>query len=248
MEQKTSLDKALTVLEQVCMAGESGVRHLAGELGYPASTVHRILSVLLRRNYLRRDPVSRHYYPSLKILELSSQAREEMDIVGAARPILRSLMEATGETSNLVIFEDMEAVYVEQVTNTQSLLRMFTKVGARVPLYCSGVGKAYLAHLPVDKALDYFRQVPKQRHTARTIVEEAPFLAELESIRRNGYALDQEEMEDGVGCVAALVANGDGVLGALSVSGPSSRTITDAPRLGRQVRRACASLAQSLRY
>ena len=237
------------MLDFVAQSGEVGLRQLAQQVGFPPATVHRILAVLVRRGYVKQDPATRQYRLSLKPLELSSLVRERMDIVVVARPLMRHLMETTGETSNLVIFDNMEAVYVEQVTNVHSLLRMFTQVGARVPLYCSGVGKAYLALLPQEQALEYFRSVAKKKHTANTIVEEDSMLAELESIRQKGFSLDQEEVEEGVGCVAAVVNSRSRVLGAISISGPSSRVLGhNVDRLARLVMDAAESVAQGMGF
>ena len=163
---------------------------------------------------------------------------------------MRDVMELSGETVNLVVFDNFEAVYVDQVANPQSMLRMFTQVGARVPLYCSGAGKAYLAAQPEQDVLDYFRQADKKRHTSQTILDEAILLAELGKVRQRGYATDNEEMEYGVRCVAVLIRQCRGhPAGALSISGPSSRlTLERIPALGPQLRRVAEDIGQQLGF
>jgi DNA-binding IclR family transcriptional regulator len=131
--------------------------------------------------------------------------KDNLEIITAATPVLQKLVENTGETANLVCFEHMEAVYVEQMSNTKSLLRMFTRVGARVPLHSSGVGKAFLAVRPREEVLDYFRSVKKVRYTKNSLVKEDEFFRDLEETRIRGYAVDREEFEDGVGCIAAVI-------------------------------------------
>lgn len=224
----TSLDKALAILDALGAHSRAGVKELAQQTGMPPSTVHRFLTTMARCGYVRQDPATKQYHLSLKLLELGAKVRIDLDIVVAARPHMRRLMEKSGETVNLVVFDAGEAVYVEQEANTRAMLRMFTRVGARVPLYCSGVGKAFLAWLGDEAALEYFAKVDKLRHTARTIMEPDALLRELRTIRQTGYAVDDEEMEAGVRCVAALILQaGPAVAGAMSISGPSARLPTD---------------------
>jgi len=220
----TSLDKALVLLEALGSKSRAGIKELARGTGLPPSTVHRLLSVLARGGYVRQDPASKRYHLSLKLLELGAKVRSDLDLVAVARPHMHHLMEDSGETVNLVMFDSSEVVYVEQEANTRAMLRMFTRVGARAPLYCSGVGKAFLARLGDNAAAEYFEKVEKVKHTSSTIVDTAAFLDELAAIRKQGYAVDDEEMEAGVRCVAALVLQaGPAVAGAMSISGPSAR-------------------------
>ena len=104
-------------------------------------------------------------------------------------------MEATSETVNLALFDGAGTVYVDQVANSNSFLRMFTRVGTRVPLHCTGVGKACLAGLPKEFLLEYWRTTEKKRYTEKTITDEPRLKTDLQSIRRLGYAVDDEEME-----------------------------------------------------
>jgi DNA-binding IclR family transcriptional regulator len=247
MAQETSLDKALNVLEIIAQGGDARLSTLVESTGYPAATIHRILAVLVRRRYVRQDPASRKYMLSLKCLEISSRVKENLEIITAARPVMQKLMEQTGETVNLVSFEDMEAVYIDQISNTKSLLRMFTRVGARVPLHSSGVGKAYLAVRPPAEVLDYFRSVKRIRYTKNSLMKENEFLRDLEETRSRGYAVDREEFEDGVGCIAAIITQNVQVAGAMSISGPSSRILgANTERLAVDVVRSAAVISQQL--
>ena len=249
MEKQTSLVKAFQILELLAQSGSMGLNAISSQIGYPASTVHRILATLGHMGYIRQEPATRLYAVSLKMLELTQGLREDLDIISVARPVMREAMEATGETVNLVVFENLEAVYVEQVNNTRSLLRMFTKVGARVPLYCSGVGKAYLANQPREKTLDYLAATKLTPLTPKTIVDRTELLAELERVQESGFARDREEIESGVACVAAAIWHAGLVVGGLSISGPSTR-VTDqsAGRLGLEVVRAADKISKGLEY
>jgi DNA-binding IclR family transcriptional regulator len=249
MEKQTSLVKAFQILESLAQNGPMGLNSIAAHTGFPASTVHRILATLGHLGYIRQENGTRQYGVSLKMLELTQGLREDLDIVTVARPIMREAMEATGETVNLVVFEDSEAVYVEQINNTRSLLRMFTKVGARVPLYCSGVGKAFLANQPQEKALEYLSRTQIRPLTQHTIVDKAALLRELDQVRAAGFARDKEEIENGVACVAAPIWHAGKVVGGLSISGPSNR-VTDetAPELGQEVVRAALEITKGLEF
>jgi DNA-binding IclR family transcriptional regulator len=247
VKHTTSLDKALQIIAVVAAEGEIGVRKLAERTGFPPSTIHRILAVLLRNHYLDQDRTSKEYRLSVRFLELAAQARGNWSIGAAARPVMQRLMEESEETVNLVVYDDMRAVYVEGVSHGGSLLRMFTQVGASVELYCTGVGKAYLATLEEADALAYFRRAERITYTANTIVEEEAFLRELAVIRAQGFAMDNQEKEKWVRCVATVIPHGHPPTWGLSLSGPSSRlTVAKAVKLGPIVCEAAAEIAARL--
>jgi len=244
----TSLEKALALLDALAARGSAGVAELSRGTGMPPPTVHRLLTVLAAARYVRQETGSRNYRLSIKLLELGARVRAELDLADAARPVMQVLAGETGEAVNLVVFDNGEAVYVEQECATSSMLRLFTRVGARVPLACSGVGKAYLASLDPAQALALFEAAPRTARTPRTILTPDVFREELERARRQGYAVDDEEMETGVRCVAALIRRTGGLAaGALSVSGPSARLTPGAiPGLGLRVARAAADISALL--
>jgi len=245
MADETSLDKALNVLETIAQAGDARLSTLAEATGYPLATLHRILKVLVRRRYVRQDSATRKYMLSLKCLDIFSKVKDNLEIITVARPVMQKLMERAGETVNLVCFEDREAVYVDQISNTKSLLRMFTRVGARVPLHSSGVGKAFLAARPPAEALEYFRNAKKVRYTENSLVKEEAFLRDIEETRTRGFAVDREEFEDGVGCIAVVITQKGEVAGAMSISGPSSRLFgAGTTQLAAEVVRSAAAVSQ----
>lgn len=246
----TSLDKALQVLDALCQQGRAGIKTLTRATGYPAPTVHRLLAALVRNHYVTHDPVTREYTLGLKFLELGARVRADIRLASLAMPAMRELMELSGETVNLVVFEHYEAIYVEQVVNPRSMLPMFTRIGARMPLYCSGVGKAYLAAQDEDFVHAYCRDVARTRQTSHTLVDEDALLEDVRRVRHLGYAVDDEEMEYGVRCAAALICQSPRVvLGGLSVSGPAARiTRPMLDQLGVQVRRAAREISTGLGF
>ena len=244
----TSLDKALYLLDTLCLHGRASIKTLAQATGYPAPTVHRLLATLVRNGYVQHEAASREYALGLKFLEFGARVRGDLRLASLVMPAMRELMELSGETVNLVVFEHYEAIYVEQVVNPRSMLPMFTRIGARMPLYSSGVGKAYLAAQDENFVRTYCQSVARERKTSHTIVEEDALLQELHSIRRQGYAVDDEEMEYGVRCAAALIRQSARVvMGSISISGPAARISQERlAQLGVQVRRAAEEISMGL--
>ncbi len=240
----------MRLVDVIAKAKSIGLRELAAESGFPPSTVHRLLGILAGCHFVTQDAETKKYRLSLKFLELGAVVREDLDVIGVARPHMSALMEATSETVNLAFFDSAEVIYVDQISNSNSLLRMFTRMGARAPLHCTGVGKARLAAMSDDAVAEYWRSAKKERHTVNTIVDEQTLQRELQNIRRVGYAVDNEEMEIGVRCVASLIRqHRAGIVGAVSISGPSSRlTIENAPSLGTSVRDTALRITADLGY
>jgi DNA-binding IclR family transcriptional regulator len=250
MTKLTSLEKALKLLDAVAKAKSVGLRDVAAELGFPPSTTHRLLGVLTNSRYLKQDHETKKYQLSLKFLEMAAAVRENLDVITVARPHMVSLTHATSETVNLAFFEGAEIVYVDQIANSDSLLRMFTRVGTRAPLYCTGVGKAYLAGQSTEFVSEYWTAADKKKYTEKTILDETALNRELDAVRRLGYAVDNEEMEIGVRCVASPIRQHIGsIIAAVSISGPSSRLTSDrTPRVGELVRRAADEISTDLGY
>ncbi len=250
MTKLTSLEKALNLLDAVAKTKSVGLRDLAAELGFPPSTTHRLLGVLTNSRYLKQDHETKKYQLSLKFLEMAAVVRENLDVIAVARPHMVILTQTTSETVNLAFFDGSEIVYVDQVANSDSLLRMFTRVGTRAPLYCTGVGKAYLAGQSTGFVSEYWRAAAKKKYTEKTIWDETALNRELDAVRRLGYAVDNEEMEIGVRCVASPIRQHIGsIIAAVSISGPSSRLTSDrTPIVGELVRQAAGKISADLGY
>ncbi len=250
MAKLTSLEKGLRLIDVVAKAKSVGLRELAAESGFPPSTVHRLLGILTNCHFMTQDSGTNKYRLSLKFLELGAAVREDLDVVAVARPHMSALMTATSETVNLAFFDSAEVIYVDQVANSNSLLRIFTRVGTRVPLHCTGVGKVRLASMPDESVAEYWRSAKKERYTVNTIKDEQRLARELQKIRRLGYAVDTEEMEIGVRCVASLIRQDRArLVGAVSISGPSSRLTDDKiTSLGELVRQTAGRIAADLGY
>jgi IclR family acetate operon transcriptional repressor len=213
-----SLHRALDVLEGFAAAGgTASLSDVAAACGLPLPTVHRLAGTLAGRGYLRQLP-DRRYCLGSRLVPLGAEAHA---LLGErAMPALRVVASLTGESANLAVLTQGRAEYVSQAQGGHAM-RIFSEVGNRVELHCTGVGKALLAVLPRERAGQLIAAAELTAHTPATITDPAALHAELDLIRARGYALDEGEMEAGVRCVA--VGIGGAVPMALSVSGPSAR-------------------------
>ncbi len=191
--------------------------------GLPTSTVHRLLATLEAERFVRLDPAEGHWQIGVEAFRVGNAFARTRDLVAIARPYLRRLVEATGETANLYLAVDGEAVCMAQVECRQ-MMRAIARPGGRVLMHCSGVGKAILAALEPEEVHAVLRRHGLPRLTERTIDTPRRLEAALAEIRDRGWALDDEEHAIGLRCVAAAIRDENArPVGAVSVSGPSVR-------------------------
>ncbi|ANY08565.1 IclR family transcriptional regulator [Pseudonocardia sp. HH130630-07] len=218
-----SIARAFQVLGVMADAGtELTVSELADASGLPLPTIHRIVRTMRDLGYAHQL-ANRRYTLGPRLIGLGDRASRVLGV--RAGEDLRALAGQVGETANLAVLDGERAVYTAQVPSPHSM-RMFTEVGRRVHLHSTGVGKALLAQLDDDAAARILRSAGTPAMTGRTVVDPAALLAELAGIRRAGRAIDDEEQELGVFCVAAPVP-GAPVPTAVSVSGPVQRSSHD---------------------
>ena len=216
----------------------AGLQRLAQDTGLAKSTVHRLLASLVSLGYAAQDENGR-YRLTLKMFELSSGIVNSMDIMDVAKVHLERLAQRTGEAVHLVIRDGQDIVYIYKTESGP--MRMSSRVGLRSPLYCTGVGKAILATLPADEVTNIWQHTTPQKLTAHTIVEFDALQAQLTEVRTNGYAIDDEENELGVRCVAVAIPGvGGRADSAFSISGL-------APYMTPERIRRIATLAQDAR-
>ncbi|HIZ48256.1 MAG TPA: IclR family transcriptional regulator [Candidatus Gemmiger excrementavium] len=214
-----SVERIFALIERLAAhpAGAS-LQRLAQETELAKSTVHRLLASLVALGYAMQDGETGRYRLTLKMFELSSGIVNSMDIMGVAKAHLERLAQRTGEAVHLVIRDGQDIVYIYKTENGP--MRMSSRVGLRSPLYCTGVGKAILATLPPEKVADIWARSHPQKLTDRTVTDLAQLQAQLEGVRVNGYAVDDEENELGVRCVAVAIPGADGRADtAFSISG-----------------------------
>lgn len=235
-----SVERTFELLEAMSdLGGTAGLKQLADRLGLPAPTAHRLVRTLVDLGYVRQGP-SREYTLGARLMRLGEHASE---LLGTwAMPHLRYLVDEIGESANLAMLDADRIVYAGQAPGRHSM-RMFTEVGRRAPVHCTAVGKAMLALMSVERASAIVALSPMSPQTVNTITSPQRFREELELVRSLGYAVDNEEQEIGVRCVAVAVP-GRLPHAALSISGPSPR-MTDAliHRAAPLLRSAAAAVA-----
>lgn len=217
-------DRLFLVMETLAETGPAGLIDLSNRLNLHKSTVHRLLNSLIYMGYARQEQETGKYSLTFKILEISNKVLNKVDVLEIARPHLKRLMQQTGETVHFVQIDGTEAVYIDKVESHQNSVRMVSKVGSRIPLYCSGVGKAMLATMKPEAVKKLWEASDIHRLTPHTIIDYSSFLQDLEDIRKRGYALDNEENEEGVRCIAACLTDFKGKAKyAFSISAPVNR-------------------------
>jgi len=224
-DQVQSLVRALSLLNRIAEAPDEGVTltELAQQVGLPSSTAHRLLITLEQERYVRFNNDGRLWSIGVQAFVTGCAFTKNRGLARIARPHLRRLMEETGETVNLAVEDEGEAVYLAQVECSQ-MMRAFARPGSRVPMHCSAVGKAIFSAAS-DKALaKILHQRGMPRLTVKTITSTAGLRTALQEARALGYAVDDEEHAVGLRCIAAPVYDETGdVVAAVSVSGPVVR-------------------------
>lgn len=202
---------------------EWGVTELSRDLRINKSTVSKILSTLEFHRYLTQNPENRKYRLGLRFFELGFLVADQMDLQKIAFPIMEELSKKVQETVHLVIMDEFEIVYINKVETSQSL-RIGTRVGGRLPAYCTGVGKVLLAGLSQEEMKKFIQQTPLKKLTPRTVTSPERLKESLDQIRNQGYAIDNEEFSQGLVCVAAPIYNHSRkTIAAISISGPTNR-------------------------
>jgi DNA-binding IclR family transcriptional regulator len=241
------LDRVFSMLDILALnTSDMTIPDLSAALGLHKSTVHRLLMVLEHNRFVERTADGR-YCLGLRLFELGSRAVDRLNLTEQARPYLEKLVLEIGETAHLCILEDDQVLYVEKVEPARTV-RMPSRVGRRNPPYCTAVGKALLAFLD-DEALDALIQgLELKAYTRNTIVTPAALKKDLYLVRQRGYAVDNEEIEEGLKCIAAPVRNYSGrVIASLSIAGPAFRiTHQTIPSVAKAVITIAAELSGAL--
>jgi DNA-binding IclR family transcriptional regulator len=215
-----AVEIAFNIIDALQNEGGAGVTQLAEELGHSKSTIHSHLRTLEKRKIIVRKGDG--YRLSLRILDMATHIREQAGNYEVIRNEVDALAEETGEIAQFGIEEYEQVSYLYKATGDLAV-ETASRIGTQQEMYSTALGKTILAHLPsrrVEEIVDSMEFVPK---TSTTITTSEELYEDLEAIAERGYGIDDEENIDGLRCVAAPVREGDTVLGAVSVSGPSSR-------------------------
>jgi DNA-binding IclR family transcriptional regulator len=244
-----AVERALQLIDVVARSRlPLSVTDLSRALALAPSTIHRLLQTLSAQGYVMQYPESKRYGVGRGVSEIGRALVLRHDLALRARPHLEELAAATGETANLAVLYGSNAIYLSQV-ESPSLIRVAGNLGYAAPLHASAVGKVYLADFEPGMVADVAAHTGLERYTDRTISSLEALQGELALVNAQGYAVDDEEREPGVRCIAAGVRGSSGtVVSAISISGPTSRVTPErVPALAGLVVEAARRLSSGFR-
>lgn len=220
----SSIAKVFQILETVVAHQERGLAYseVVARTGLPKASAHRALKSLVQMGYLRFDAEASRYFGDLKLASLGSAVTSHFDLKGYVRPFLAALQAETGHTCNLGVLSGDAGVYLDKLEGSEAYgIKLYSAIGKRFPLHCTGMGKILLAGLsPAERRKLLTRKL--QTFTPNTITQPARLTRELKEVQRCGYALDRQEITRGIECVAAPLRDGEGVtIGAVSAAFPA---------------------------
>ncbi|WP_170422971.1 IclR family transcriptional regulator [Ruegeria arenilitoris] len=240
-----SLDRALGVLTSVARLERAALSDLAREVDVPTATTHRILTTLQKHGFVAFDDERQEWMIGIEAYRTGASFLRRNSVIEIGRPILRRLMQDSGETANLAVPDGAEVVFVGQV-ETPNPIRAFFPPGARTPMYASGTGKAILAALSEAALAKTLGAASPVAFTASTLTPGEGLQKDLAETRTRGWSHDSEERYEGMSCIGAAIFNDRGEpCAGISVSGPTARFGTDrAPELGELVLAAALEITQ----
>lgn len=242
-----SLDRAMEVFEYLSKTQGKPLSEIAEETRQSPATVYRILVTLEGRNMVEFDTEAQHWHIGPRAFTIGARYLRRTSLVDRARPILRKLMEVTGETANLGVAKEGTILFLSQV-ETHANIRAFFPPGTLSPMHASGIGKALLAFMEEERLERLLGAAALEQFTDYTITDVETLRTSLSEIRQKGFSVDDEEKSPGMRCIAAPVfdLNGEAVAG-ISVSGPTNRLSTsEIERLSRPVIEAADQLTHAI--
>jgi DNA-binding IclR family transcriptional regulator len=245
-----AVERALAMLEAVAQEPEGlSNAEISRKLQIPKSSASYILRTLETQGYLNRNEESGKYRVGLKILSLSRGALSGIDVREVALPIMQHLMEKTGLTCHLAILDGPDAVYIEKV-EPQGFIRMDTWVGRRMRVHATSVGKGLVAHIPQERLEKILHERGMEKRTPKTITTVPRLMKELEKVRAQGYAVDDEENNLGARCLGAPVFNQQGGIEAsVGLSGTINQVNEQTmPRIVEALKDAARHISMQLGY
>lgn len=215
-----SVERALLLIELLAReTRELTLTEIASRMGWPKSTVYGLISTLRDYRYVDQSEETGCYRLGIRFFELGNQIAHSWDIRSVAKPFMQKLNNQLGDMIQLAAEDQGEVLYLEKIDSTH-LIRIVSEIGRRLPMHCSGLGKSILAYLPTGRVKQIIRQHGMHSFTEHTITYLPALEKELDKIRRQGYAVDDQEVMEGLRCVAAPIFDSRGqVKYAVSVSG-----------------------------
>ncbi len=244
-----AVDHALLLLSCYTDKEEMGVTELSQRMGLHKNNVFRILATLEFRGYIEQNPKTEGYRLGPKIFELGLIFKYQMGLIKHARPVMEKLRDRFNETVYLGVLRNIYSIYIDNVETTHTI-RVVSRVGVQIPAYATAIGKAQLAFLPPDELEELFKDKKLKQYTPNTITDVNELMEHLKEVAEKGYAVDNEEFQEDVKCVAAPIRDYTKyVVAGLSISAPSFRMTED--RMGEMieaVKEAALEISKHLGY
>ncbi len=227
--QNLSIMKALDIIEYLAEQNNEPQRmcDIARALDLNISTISRFLSSLVSRGYVRQDADTSRYMLTLRFCGIAGRISSNLQVYNLALPVMKEISREVRETVCLAVEQNAMVEYIGVVHAADQMMQTLQRIGNRAPMYCTGIGKLLLCGHTEEEIRQILRQRGMEAFTPNTITDEEALLAELDRVRAQGYAYDNEECEIGARCIAVPVYNQYGqVIAGVSVTGPSIR-LTD---------------------
>lgn len=245
-----SVERALKILEYLSGGvSEIGITDIASYMGLGKSTIYGLVNTLVQEGYLEQNPDNKRYRLGLKLFELGCIVQERMDIREIARPYLKELSEHFKMTVHMGLYKDEEVVYIDKMDAPDTRV-VYSQVGKRAPMYCTGIGKAVLAELKPEDIGRILDSQKLEALTPNTMTDKEEIRKELECIRKKGYSTDNEEVELGLKCVAATIHDYQGKpVAAISISSSAVKmTEEKAAEAAEEIKKATRAISGKLGY
>lgn len=250
-KKNQSVQKIFKIIEEMARFGEPmRLNDIAYQTNYPNSTILRMLNSLISCGYVTQNDDTLKYSLSIKFSVIGEKVRSQFKIRDLVQPYLVSLSEQYQESSCLAIEDDMSVVYIDTVEGKDNMLRTLQKIGKSAPMHCTGVGKLLLLNYSTKQLEDFVAQKGLIKLTKNTITSFEELRNELDTVRMQGYALDNEECEEGATCLAAPLKDFSGkIIACISVSGPANRfTLNKILEQKHIILETAASISERLGY
>ncbi|MEH7072980.1 IclR family transcriptional regulator [Neobacillus drentensis] len=228
MSNVQSLERALTILNKLSEYPDGiQITRLAEQVGLTKGTLHRLLATLSNMNYVVKDEETDKYKLGLQVLFLSRNLLNNSNIITVAKPYLEKLSKEVNETVHLCIEDHGEVIYIDKIESNQTI-RMYSRIGSRAPMYCTGVGKVLLSGMNPDRFEEIISNINFIPKTPHTITSKEAFIEEIDKVKAQGYALDNAENEEVLRCIASPIYDHKGkIIASFSISGPRNRITMD---------------------
>ena len=218
----SAVERTMLILETLSKAEAINLENMAKMTALPKATLLRFLSSLISLGYVYRDSADQ-YHLTLKMFMVGSRSLSHIDLVSTAKPFAKKLSQELGETVHMGILEDDSAVYVLK-EESKYTIRMYSRVGKAIPLYCTAIGKIFLSEMDDDQLDSYLKDHSLKPFTPKSISDEQALREELKRIKDSGWSMDDEEHEMNIKCIAAPIRDYTGkTIAAISASWPVFR-------------------------